>query len=341
MNGQGVASSFLHADMAYTLAKYVYKKGTGKDSSHSFNVADFEYHEPVVKQRDTTTPQLSLMTAEADFVRNEVQIKWYDPAKEIWYAHATVLSKDSTAWMSDWSRHKKLVSSRIAEPSAMAATGKADKVTTDLAYSLFGKLIGYSEMYQTMQWVILNQDEAATEVLYPKDTGGDWTIAPHFIDGPVSLSGFILNGGTHFDNKNNFFITPSWKSMRFAKPLMPGGRYLAYVAMVLGGDGQSFVGDVYILQDGEIIGLVEAIKFLQWPRIMLNRFFSQPESAGSTSSTAHPKSGRSKTVSCNSFGNPGLSNDFPSPGARPRGYHRRRRTQSRRERGKWTSRCVA
>lgn len=47
--------------------------------------------------------------------------------------------------------------------------------------------------------------------------------------------------------------------------------------MVPGDDGHSFVGDVYILQSGEIVGVVEAIKFLQWPRVMLNRFFSPPE----------------------------------------------------------------
>ena len=63
--------------------------------------------------------------------------------------------------------------------------------------------------------------------------------------------------------------------MRFAKPLTPGGRYLAYVRMVPA-EKYEFVGDVYILQDGEIVGLVEAIVFKQWPRVMLNRFFSPP-----------------------------------------------------------------
>lgn len=119
------------------------------------------------------------------------------------------------------------------------------------------------------------------EVLFPEDAQGTWAVPPHFIDGLVSLSGFILNGGTHFDNTNNFFITPSWKSMRFAKPLTPGGRYLAYVRMVpqqaADGDGNSnfgsYAGDVYILQDGVIVGVVEAILFREWPRLMLNRFF--------------------------------------------------------------------
>lgn len=91
-------------------------------------------------------------------------------------------------------------------------------------------------------------------------------MPPHFIDGVVSLPGFILNGGTHYDNKNIFFVAPSWESMRFAKPLSPGGRYQAYVAIVPRVDGHSFDGDVYILQDSEIVGLVEAIKSLRWPR---------------------------------------------------------------------------
>ena len=69
--------------------------------------------------------------------------------------------------------------------------------------------------------------------------------------------------------------------MRFAKPLTPGGRYLAYVRMVPAGKN-SFVGDVYIFQGSEIVGVVEAILFLQWPRVMLNRFFSPPDAAAKT-----------------------------------------------------------
>jgi monodictyphenone polyketide synthase len=112
-----------------------------------------------------------------------------------------------------------------------------------------------------MRSVILN-DEAMAEVQFLEDTSGSWTVPPHFIDGLISLLGFILNGGTHFDNIDIFFITPSWKSMRFARPLTPDKRYTAYVRMVLSYN-HSFVGDVYVLQRSEIVGVVEAILFLQ------------------------------------------------------------------------------
>lgn len=106
--------------------------------------------------------------------------------------------------------------------------------------------------------------------------------------------------------------------------------------MIPGGDGRSFVGDVYILQDGEIVGLVEAIKFLQWPRIMLNRFFSQPKSlaapppalpvprangvsrlqAAAPVHTERIVTSSSNTISRNSvIHNPELSNGFPSSGS--------------------------
>ncbi|KAL9086392.1 MAG: hypothetical protein Q9165_007178 [Trypethelium subeluteriae] len=290
MNGYGVASSFLHADMAYTLARRIRNQSLPSSTSLGLNVADVEYHEPVVKRQSTSDAQPILVVAEADLDKMEVQFKWFNPAKELWYCHATVFYEDPSSWLSTWSRSARLVSSRVEALNEMAATGKASKLTTDLAYSLFGKLVKYSKMYQTMQWVVLNEDEAVAEVLFPPDAGGTWTVPPHFVDGLVSLSGFILNGGTHFDNMNNFFITPSWKSMRFAKPLAPGGRYMAYVRMVPA-ESHAFVGDVYILQGAEIVGVVEAILFRQWPRVMLNRFFRPPDAPAKTAPkvSAEPK----------------------------------------------------
>ncbi|KAI0438313.1 polyketide synthase [Xylaria telfairii] len=289
MNGHGVASSFLHADMAYTLATRILEKSQlNCPFDVGLNVADFEYHEPVVKLPNTNARQLISMTAETDLSKEkrEVQVRWHNPAKDLWYAHATVSFEDTRAWQADWSRSTRLVTSRIETLYNMVDAGKADKLTKELAYSLFGKLVRYSAMYQTMQNVVLHNDEAVAEVVFPADdAGGSWTVPPHFIDGLISLSGFILNGGTFFNNTDNFFITPSWKSMRFTRPLAPGVKYLAYVRMVPE-DGHAFVGDVYVLQDSEIVGVVEAIKFLQWPRVMLNRFFRPPDASAKTTAVS-------------------------------------------------------
>ena len=261
--------------MAFTVAKRILEKGLPNSANIGINVADFEYHQPVVKHHNPVEAQPIVVSAEADLKIGQAYIKWYNPAKDLWYCHASIFYEDPSSWLSTWSRSAGLVKSRIAVLNDLAVSGNADKLTTNLAYSLFGKLVGYSDMYRTMKSVILNEDEAVAQVEFPADTAGTWTVPPHFIDGCVSLSGFILNGGTHFDNTKYFYITPSWKSMRFAKPLAPGGRYLAYVRMVPA-ENHNFVGDVYILQGDEIVGVVEAIVFTQWPRVMLDRFFSPP-----------------------------------------------------------------
>lgn len=274
--------------MAFTMAQRIQDRAFSSEfAGMGINLANFEYHDPVVKDPNPVHPHPIIINAEASLERGAVHIKWFNPANEKWYCHATAYYEDASAWLAGWARNTRLVMSRIDALTGMANKGTANKLTTDLAYTLFGKLVDYSSMYRTMQWVILNEDEAVAEVVFPTDSRGDWAVPPHYIDGVVSLSGFILNGGTYFDNINNFFITPSWKSMRFAKPLVPGGRYLTYVRMVpepassdsLG----SYAGDVYILQGGEIVGVVEAILFRQWPRVMLNRFF---RSASATANSA-------------------------------------------------------
>ncbi|OKL58380.1 hypothetical protein UA08_06070 [Talaromyces atroroseus] len=279
VNNYGVASS---VNIAFTVAQRILDKGLLRSANIGINVADFEYREPMVKHHNPIETQPIVGSAEADLGKRQAHIKWYNPAKNLWYCHATVFYEDPSSWLSTWSRLAGLVTSRIAALNDMATSGMADKLTTNLAYSLFGKFVDYSDMYRAMKSVILNKDEAVAEVEFPAGTAGTWTVPPHFIDGCVSLSGFILNGGTRFDNTKCFYITPSWKSMRFAKPLAPGSQYLAYVRMV-SADNHDFVGDVYILQDNEIVGVVEAIVFTQWPRVMLDRIFRPPATKAAAS----------------------------------------------------------
>jgi monodictyphenone polyketide synthase len=66
--------------------------------------------------------------------------------------------------------------------------------------------------------------------------------------------------------------------MRFAEELVAGGTYRSYVKMIpTAEDPGVFLGDVYVLREENVIGLVQGIKFRKYPRILLSRFFSAPD----------------------------------------------------------------
>jgi hypothetical protein len=73
------------------------------------------------------------------------------------------------------------------------------------------------------------------------------------------------------------FITPGYKSMRFAKPLKPGGLYRSYVKMLPTSEPNMYAGDVCILDGSDVVGMVERILFRKWLWAMINRFFVPPD----------------------------------------------------------------
>lgn len=109
---------------------------------------------------------------------------------------------------------------------------------------------------------------------------GTWTVPPYFTDPVAHLAGLIMNGSDASNTIDYFYVTPGWAGLRFAKPLVKGGKYQSYVQMTpIEGQAGFWNGDVYVLQDGEIIGLVEKITFRRFPRSLLPTFFSPPDVA--------------------------------------------------------------
>lgn len=148
-----------------------------------------------------------------------------------------------------------------------------------MAYTLFASnLVDYAEKYRGMQSIVMHELEGFADVQLTTKESGVWTVPPYFIDSVAHLAGFIMNCSDVMDTQNNYCVTPGWKSMRFAKPLVPGAKYRSYVKMIpTVEDSTIYLGDVYIMQDDAIMGLVGGIQFRRYPRILLSRFFSAPD----------------------------------------------------------------
>ncbi len=60
-----------------------------------------------------------------------------------------------------------------------------------------GAVVNYAERFHGMDWVLIDSEcyEATAQVsLKANGTVGDLFRSPYWVDGPVQLSGFIMNG---------------------------------------------------------------------------------------------------------------------------------------------------
>ncbi|KAI3545136.1 beta-ketoacyl synthase domain-containing protein [Colletotrichum abscissum] len=285
MNGCGVVTSSIHADIAYTLSEYMTKKlGTPVKYEH-LNVANLKVVKGLVVQTDTSRPQLIRVTASTSNIANGINMQWHNTningaAEPEPFATATVLSGDADEYLRSWVPITHLVESRIETLQDMARRGQATQFSSKMAYSLFASsLVNYADKYRGMRSVVMHEFEAFADVQLTTEKGGIWTVPPYFIDSVAHLAGFVMNVTDAHDTAGNFCVTPGWQSMILAKRLEPGVLYRSYVKMIPSREDTGvFRGDVYIMRGREIVGMVGGIQFRRYPRILLDRFFSPPDS---------------------------------------------------------------
>ena len=250
------------------------------------NVANLEVLKGLVAQKSPKTPQLiQVSAATADIHTGSVDLKWSnvhnDGTVDEPFASANLYYGDAAEWLTSWVPITHLIQGRIQTLERLAEEGTANRFSNKMAYRLFANnLVDYNTKYRGMQAVVLHEFEAFADVVLTTEKGGSWTVPPYFIDSVAHLAGFIMNVSDAVDTKTNFCVTPGWRSMRFARPLVAGEKYRSYVKMIpTPEDATVYLGDVYILQEDTVIGMVGGIQFRRYPRILLNRFFSAPDDA--------------------------------------------------------------
>ncbi|KAF3058488.1 Conidial yellow pigment biosynthesis polyketide synthase [Daldinia childiae] len=297
MNGCGVVTSSIHADIAYTLGEYLYRMIKPKSKKVDMNIANLVVTKGLVACKNTKIPQNIQVSIESvPGQPNVADLHWHnvmsDGLIEEAFATANIIYGDAGEWHTSWAPIAHLVQGRMEAIERAAQEGFATRFSNSMAYLSFAKsLVDYAPKYRGMQSVILNGFEGVAEVTLATEMGGTWTVPPHFIDSVAHLAGFIMNVSDAIDNTNNFCVTPGWNSMRFSKPLVPGAKYKSYTKMIPTVEDPSvYLGDVYIMQDGEIMGMVGGIKFRRYPRLLLSRFFSAPDdpSKPPTAAAAQP-----------------------------------------------------
>ncbi|KAF2723085.1 putative polyketide synthase [Polychaeton citri CBS 116435] len=287
MNDCGVVTSSIHADIAYTLGTYMCRKFDSKAKHVNMNIANLVVTKGLVAQNSNKTPQLFRVTATTGNIQSgTVDLTWQnvdnDGNIQEPFATANIFYGNAVGWLSSWTSIAHLIHGRIETLERLATEGKASRFSRNMAYTLFGSnLVDYADKYRGMQSIVMHELEAFADVQLTTKESGVWTVPPYFIDSVAHLAGFVMNCSDAMDTQKYYCVTPGWNSMRFAKLLAPGAKYRSYVKMIpTVEDPTVYLGDVYIMQDNIIIGMVGEIQFRSFPRILLSRFFSTPDKKG-------------------------------------------------------------
>lgn len=277
VNGSALCPSSIYGDVGVTIGEYMYRKMHNLPAGApvpGMNVGKMEVPKPLIAKPGTS--QILTMTAHADKKAGSIKLVFSSGKTE--HAHCVVEFGEVSDWLTEWKRIAYMVSGRINLLHSQAEAGESHVILRGMAYKLFAALVEYEDTYRGMQKVTMdgkNNEATARVVCQPTKEGQTFVIPPYWIDSVGHLGGFVVNANDELDSKTSVYISHGWDSMRFAQPIEAGKEYQTYVRMIPS-EGKVVVGDVYLFDDGEIVGCVGGLKFQCIPRNVFNIFLPPP-----------------------------------------------------------------
>lgn len=289
--------SGLYADMATTVAAYIWRAWRGSDSAlPSFEVSGLQVDKTLIAKVPQTGREqwfemestLSIPdNSSNDIIDGTVSCKFHEVTASGTQLHdlarCTVTFGFTYGWQAEWCHSEAVIKSKIHSLHSRAQredSGAIHLVHKRKAYELFESFVDYGPKYQNMATVIYDTEtlEATATLDFQPDPQTDY-VGPYYLDGSCHLSGFICN--TLIDTGKWAYISHGIDAMKMTPDFDPGvkgAKIENYVRMQpLAGDESIMCGDVFILQEGFIVGVWEGVRFKRIPRRILNIFLPQPK----------------------------------------------------------------
>jgi len=270
INGVGMCPSAIYADMAMTLSQYSYKLIKPSEEKAYMNVRDMTNSSPLIVDLSTDDkPQVVEIEAESDVSTRSTQviIRSKNADKTIQYAKCVISLEGESDWAS-WSRFQHFVNSRI---DILTHSPDVSRIQGGMAYKLFSNLVHYGPKYRGIREAFLDSEGLeATARVSCRSNGedGSFSMSPYLIDNLAHISGFVMNANDSLD-ANHVYVSHGWESMKFRESPSLGETYQVYVKMLPQPGSKIVAGDVYILQDSKIIGVVGRCRFQRVPQSLL------------------------------------------------------------------------
>ncbi|KAJ6076887.1 hypothetical protein N7499_008868 [Penicillium canescens] len=277
VNGSALCPSSIYADVAQTIAHHIQQQIHAGIKLPGLNVTGMEVTQPlIIKSPRQHENRILRVIAHVDKISQQVRLEYNSitQGQKVATRHANCVVEYGSPekWLRRWSHSLHLVQGHIKQLETKANLGEISKITSRLVYRLFSSLVDYAPEYQRMRQVLLASnlyEASATVSLDERGDDASFQCSPYWIDSLAHLSGFVMNGNENINYQDAVYISHGWESMRFAKNLVSGGQYQTYVRM-LPVDKTMFGGDVWILHEGEIVGVIEDLRFQRVPRSILD-----------------------------------------------------------------------
>lgn len=296
-NGVALCPSGLYADMAALVAQHIWRGNRWQGAElPGINVSNMHVDKPIIaKYPHDGQPQWIEMEVVSDLPPSssgdiiDATLNCYirsiraDGTKLQDLAHCSVFFEWMPGWVGQWSNYNGLIKSKIENLHVRAQTETSGDVVLmqrERSYELFQSFVDYGPLYQNMAQVVCDNKtlEATAELAFQPDPKSDNT-GPYYLDGSCHLSGFVCNA-VEQDRDKNAYISHGWGAMKLSSGFRPahGADIRSYVHMKpLPEDKNVLSGDVFVLQDNEIVGIWEGVQFKRIPRRVLNVFLPPPK----------------------------------------------------------------
>ena len=273
VNGVALCPSSVYTDMAYTAAKYIHQRMKPGESVPPMSVSGLTVTHPLIPQPQNPE-QTILVTAvksEANWTV-DVTFSSKDGSSSHEHGYCRVSFSNASEWKAEWSKVGYFVKAAKDTIVRDAKAGEGHRLLRAIVYKLFANLVVYDEGYQAIEEVFLENDfsnAVATLKLKPLAGTGQFTFSPHWIDSILHVAGFVLNGKPMNDD-DTFYISTGFDSLRIAEGLNDGRSYTSYVHMETADKKGNIIGDVYIFNGEEIIGMCSGVVFQKMNRVILD-----------------------------------------------------------------------
>lgn len=175
------------------------------------------------------------------------------------HASCVLLFEDPKTWSLEWAKTQYLIQRSIDCLEKRSEDGLDSRLAKPMIYRIFSALVEYDPGFMGLQSVIFHGEdyEATARVKLCPVGRGKFVRNPMWIDSFGQLAGFLMNAHP-LTSADQVFINHGWKSMRCLRDFRENGEYQSYVRMRCI-EGRTFAGDVYILEDGDIIAVYVGI----------------------------------------------------------------------------------